>query len=73
MQTKKESIIETLLNIGSGMVVSWLGTLYILPLLLPVQVRPSEALIVTCFYTTISLLRSYFWRRVFNKRLAIRL
>lgn len=71
MQSKKESMIETISNIGSGMLISWIATLYILPLLLPVQVRASEALTVTCFYTMISLIRSYFWRRFFNKRLAI--
>lgn len=70
MQSNKESIIETITNIGSGMILSWIVTIYGLPLLIPIEsVRPSEALKVTCFYTIISLARSYFWRRFFNKRI----
>lgn len=65
MQSHKESIIETALNIGSGFIIAWLATIYLLPLWgFETDVRTSFE--ITCFYTTISLIRSYAWRRTFN-------
>ena len=62
------SAVESACNIGSGMFIAWLVTLYMLPLLLSTEVSGGEALEVTVVYTAISLGRSYLWRRYFNGR-----
>ena len=62
------SAVESACNIGSGMFLAWLVTLYMLPLLLNTEVSGGEALEVTVVYTAISLGRSYLWRRYFNGR-----
>ena len=62
------SAVESACNIGSGMCLAWLVTLYMLPLLLNTEVSGGEALEVTVVYTAISLVRSYLWRRYFNAR-----
>ena len=67
MQTRTESIIETALNIGSGVFVAWLLTIYAMPLF-GYDVPNGKALVITCMYTVVSVIRSYAWRRIFNKR-----
>jgi membrane protein implicated in regulation of membrane protease activity len=62
------SAVESACNIGSGMFLAWLATLYVLPLLLNTVVSGGEALEVTVVYAVISLVRSYLWRRYFNGR-----
>lgn len=67
MQTKYQSLIETLLNIGSGfflalimqVLVAWW---YDLPL------KFSQNVEITIIFTIVSVTRSYAWRRYFNKR-----
>jgi hypothetical protein len=66
-QAKKHSIIEITLNIGSGMIVAWLLTFYVLPLW-GYAYKPHEALEITTLYTAVSWLRSYAWRRFFAER-----
>ena len=64
MQSKKSSCVEILLNTGSGFVVSLAITTMLLPYMVMVG-----AFGVTCIFTVVSLIRSYVWRRIFNKKM----
>ena len=68
MQTRYQSLIESLLNIGSGFFVSLaVWTVLIVPVWhLPVNMV--ENLQITCVFTVVSVARSYLWRRFFNWR-----
>ena len=66
MQSRFWSAIEVFLNIGTGFIISWILTLMVLPMFgFPVQ--KGQAFFITTIYTVVSVVRSYFWRRVFNK------
>lgn len=67
MQTKKQSIIETITSTAVGFMVSFLSTYIIFPLV-GLQTTTGINLVVTIYFTAISLLRGYFIRRYFNKR-----
>jgi uncharacterized membrane protein len=67
MQSKKESIIEALLNVGSGMLIAFLIMQFILAPTLGVQISPGQNGIVTIVLTVVSICRGYLWRRMFNK------
>lgn len=63
-QTKLESLIETLLNIASGFIVSLVVWWVIAPLYgIPVNI--SSNLQITGIFTITSIIRSYYWRRFF--------
>ena len=66
MQSRKHSIMEITLNTASGFVLSWIMTLIILPLF-GYKVSASQGFNITVIYTIASVLRSYFWRRIFNR------
>jgi hypothetical protein len=65
MQTAGGSLLEITLNIGTGMIISWIVTIYLLPFW-GYAPSPQAALEITVLYTVISVIRSYVWRRVFN-------
>lgn len=62
MQTHKESIIEAIANTGSGVVISWLLTMWMF------RTDAAQSLNIVMVYTAVSVARSYFWRRIFNKK-----
>lgn len=62
MQTHKESILEAIANTGSGMAISWGLTIWMF------HTSPAESLNIVIIYTAVSVARSYFWRRIFNKK-----
>ena len=68
-QTKRESLIESLLNIGSGLFISGL---IIQPLIFPlfgIYLPLYQNLLISLIFTFFSISRSYLWRRFFDKRL----
>lgn len=65
IQSKRHSAFEALINTSSGFVLSCTMGLVIFPLL-GWEVSPGENLEAVSLFTLISVLRSYFWRRVFN-------
>lgn len=67
MQSKKQSLIESCVNILIGYVVALLSQLAIFPLF-GINVPISDNLLIGVYFTIISLFRSYFVRRFFNKR-----
>ncbi len=65
MQTRRGSLIEVLMNIGTGFIVSYTLTLYLLPLY-GFFINKSQSLTITMIFTVTSIIRSYLYRRLFN-------
>jgi len=65
-QTKLESWIEIFFNYLSGFIIAYLT--YDL-LIMPSPVLKNSPLMVTTIFTVISIVRSYVWRRFFNRGL----
>jgi hypothetical protein len=68
MQSKKGSMLETSMNIGSGFILSMITWQIIANPLFGYDVSWDDNLMLTSIFTTISLIRSYAWRRIFNWR-----
>ena len=65
MQTKKQSVIESLTNIIVGLITSFIIQLVIYPLLgIPVTIN--QNIIITIVFFIVSFLRGYLIRRFFN-------
>lgn len=64
-QSRKQSAVEALVNIAVGFVVALVSQLVIFPLY-GVYVPLSTDLVITAWFTVISLARSYLLRRFFN-------
>lgn len=64
-QSKKGSLIEACANIAVGFVVALISQLIIFPFY-GVHVPLSTDLMITGWFTIISLVRSYWLRRIFN-------
>lgn len=68
-QTKKGSAVETVLNVGSGYFIALVLNLTFLPLF-AVKIAEQDfisALIIGLVYTVTSMIRSFLFRRIFNK------
>lgn len=68
MQTKKQSFIEAITNTAIGFIISLASTFIIFPLV-GFESSPSKNMIVTLFFTVVSILRGYIIRRFFNKNM----
>lgn len=66
-QSKLSSLTESLLNVGSGFVVSLLLWSFVIVPLYKIEVTMTQNLEITCLFTVISVIRGYVWRRVFNR------
>ena len=65
MQTKKQSVIESLTNIIVGLITSFIIQLVIYPLLgIPVTIN--QNIIITIVFFIVSFVRGYLIRRFFN-------
>ena len=67
MQSKLQSLIESLTNILIGYLTALLSQVLIFPLF-DINVTFQDNLMIGLYFTIISLLRSYFVRRYFNKK-----
>lgn len=68
MQSKPHSFIESATQVGIGALLSWLLTIYVLPLWFDgVVISPGTALEITIVYLVVSLGRSYVIRRIGNR------
>ena len=66
MQSKKHSILESLTNVITGLLISFIIQLIIYPIL-NIEVSINKNIIITFVFFTMSLIRSYIIRRIFNK------
>ena len=64
MQTRAQSLIESIANIAIGMGVAFAAQLIVFPML-GIAVRLDQNAIITCAFTAVSLARSYALRRFF--------
>lgn len=67
MQTKKQSIIESIFQTLIGLLTSFLIQLAIYPLL-KIPVTFSQNIIITLVFFSVSIVRGYLIRRFFNKK-----
>jgi hypothetical protein len=67
MQTKKNSLIETITTTTIGLSVSFIIQLIIYPLL-DIPVTIGQNLIITAVFVSVSIVRGYLVRRFFNRR-----
>lgn len=66
MQTRFQSLIESVLNVAIGYGIALCGQLVVFPLM-GMQVRFSDNLKIGAIFTGISICRSYVVRRLFNR------
>lgn len=67
MQTKRQSFIESLTNVAVGYSISLLSLFIIFPLL-GIESSTPKNLLITLYFTVLSIVRSYVLRRFFNKK-----
>ena len=68
MQSKQHSLIESILNTLSGLLLSIATWKLIITPLFGIQANNSQVFLVSLIFTIISILRSYLWRRIFNRK-----
>ena len=67
MQTKKHSIIESITNVFSGLLISWLAWYLIISPIFKIHPNNTDIVLISMIFTTLSIIRSYLIRRFFNK------
>lgn len=72
-QSKLESAIESGVNIGSGFILSLFLWSFVVGPLFGLNKSFTEDFGIVAIFTVTSVVRSYLWRRYFNKRLHNRL
>ena len=72
-QSKLESAVESILNVGSGFVIGALMWNFAIAPLWGYEITPLDSLAIPALFTGISILRSYVWRRFFERRIRRRL
>ncbi len=65
MQTRRQSLIESIVNIVVGVVFAFSAQLVVFPAL-GIPVRLDQNVAITVCFTAVSLARSYALRRFFN-------
>ena len=65
MQTKKMSLIETVLSVLIGYIVALLSQIVVFPLF-DIEVSLIDNLLIGLLFTVISIIRGYYIRRLFN-------
>jgi hypothetical protein len=65
MQTRKTSLIESITNTAVGFAVS-LGIQLVIYPIMDIPVSFDQNIIITCIFTSASILRGYAVRRCFN-------
>ena len=65
MQTKKQSLIESLTSVGIGWFIGVILNLTVLPLF-DYDVSLTDGVLISIIFTAVSVIRSYAIRRFFN-------
>lgn len=66
LQTKRQSLIETLTNVAIGYLVSLIANLIVLPLF-NYNISLIDGIYISIIFTVISIIRGYLVRRYFNR------
>ena len=67
MQTKKQSLIESLINVAIGFLITIISLSVIFPML-GFENHSGKNVILTTYLTILSVLRNYLLRRYFNRK-----
>lgn len=67
MQSKKMSVFEVIFNQVTGLILSLVIFLYLMPVFFDVEPTIQDSLGMTIIFTITSIIRSYLVRRMFNK------
>ncbi len=67
MQTKKQSFIESLVNVSIGFCITMVSLHIIFPIL-GIENNSGKNIILTIYLTVLSVLRNYVLRRYFNRK-----
>lgn len=67
MQNKKQSLIESLINVTIGFFITMVSLSIIFPVL-GIESNTGKNTIITLYFTGLSILRNYFLRRYFNRK-----
>ena len=67
MQSKRESMIETLTNVGIGWFISFIANMLVLPLF-GYNINLTDGVLISIIFTVISIIRGYVVRRWFNSK-----
>jgi hypothetical protein len=65
-QSRLESMLEATINVASGFVIAMLVMEFVVVPLWGLPWTIGDNFIVTCIFTSVSVVRGYFWRRFFN-------
>lgn len=65
-QTKLESLLESILNVGSGIITALIVWMVIIVPIFRFEVTFVDNILITLTFTFISIIRGYLWRRFFN-------
>jgi hypothetical protein len=68
MQSKTHSIIESIFNTISGLILATLVMSFIIAPYYNLQTTVVENFEINLIFTVISIIRGYMWRRYFNKK-----
>lgn len=66
-QTRLQSLLEQLLNVGSGFLLSLVFWTFVVVPVWKLPVNTAENLQITAAFTVLSVVRGYVWRRLFNR------
>lgn len=67
MQSKKSSFYESMVNVATGLVISFSIQVVMYPMM-GIDVKISQNILITFVFLLASLIRGYVIRRIFNKR-----
>ena len=65
LETRRQSLLEAVVNILIGFIVAGLSQMIIFPIF-DIQTSAVENLAIASYFTIIGLIRSYILRRIFN-------
>jgi hypothetical protein len=68
MRGNVRQLIESIIDVGSGLVISYTYTAVMSFLFLICYPNPIDSFQIALVFTCISIFRSWFWRIIFNKR-----
>lgn len=68
MQTKKQSLVESITNVAIGYGISVSAQIFIFPMF-GIHVSIEDNLMIGACFTVVSIARSYVIRRFFNKQI----
>ena len=67
MQTKRQSLIETLTSVFAGWLIGVVLNMLVLPLF-DYNVSLTDGVLISIIFTAVSVIRSYIIRRFFNSK-----